>query len=202
MEAEQKIALWNQYNSQINTIESRLTISATLVSIAFTILSSTLGDANVIYVVPVLSVVFLYYMAYQQRIVEILRGYLLFIEEELLKETEYNGFSWSSFGVSKCYNVRYFRAQLFAGPMYVIIMGFSYVYSFYKMFSNGECLYLVVPYLVISLFLCISFALDLLDNNWIALTVKESLTEDKIKEKPKLKGKRVKKYSLFGYKDN
>ena len=39
MEAEQKIALWNQYNSQINTIESRLTISATLVSIAFTILA-------------------------------------------------------------------------------------------------------------------------------------------------------------------
>ncbi len=197
MNTEKKITLWNQYNSQINTIESRLTISATLVSIAFTILSSALGDANVIYSIPALSVVFLYYMAYQQRIVEILRGYLLFIEEELLKEIEYNGFSWNTFGVSKCYNVPYFRAQLFAGPMFVIIMGLSYVYSFYKMFSNGECLSLVIPYLVISLFFCISFALDLLDNNCIAMTVKESLTEDKIKEKPKLKGKRIRNILAF-----
>ena len=88
MNTEKKITLWNQYNSQINTIESRLTISATLVSIAFTILSSALGDANVIYSIPALSVVFLYYMAYQQRIVEILRGYLLFIEEELFVRGE------------------------------------------------------------------------------------------------------------------
>lgn len=194
---EQKITLWKHYNDNINTIENRLTALTTMISAAFTILTAFLGDKNLIYVIPALAIIFLYYLSYQQRIVEILRGYLLYVEEDLLDKTNYNGLTWNSFGVMKNYNVNYFRAQLLSGPMYIIVMGLSCVFTFYKMFENGENIVFVILYIAICLFFCISFAFDLSDNNYVAITVKEKLIDGDLSNKPKLKRKPIKDIILF-----
>lgn len=184
---EQKIILWKHYDDHVNQIEKGLTNSLTVVSAVLTVLTSILGNTSkVIYVIPGIVIVFLYYTAYNQRVIEILRGYLLFIEDDILSNTKYNAMTWSQFGVLKNYNVNYFRAQLFAGPMYIIVFGGASVFTFYKLFSNQEPLYLVVTYLVLFLIFAIAYALDLSDNNYVAKTVYDKLKSGELDEKPKL----------------
>jgi len=190
---DQKINLWKHYNDHINSIESRLTTAVTLVSIAFTVLTTTMGKINIIYVVPALCVVFLYYLSYQQRIVEILRGFLLYIESTLESETGFRGILWNNYGVSKNYNVSFFRTQILSGYFFAIIIAFPLGYSFYKMFFNKENIFFIILYMIISLFFCISFALDLYDNRFIAEIIKQALINGDIDAKPKLNRKALKK---------
>lgn len=189
---EQKIMLWEHYDNHINGIGSGLVNASTMVTGIFTVLTALWGNGSkAIYTFPAIAVIFLFYISYQQRVVEILRGYLMYIEEDIISCSGYNGISWSKFGVMKNYNVNYFRAQLLCGPMFIVMIVALFSISVYSMLKNGENLYVMIVYTVICSFFCISFGLDMIDNYSIAEMVKSKLKAGELNEKPKINRRQI-----------
>ena len=78
LDVEQKLSLWKHYDDHANSIDIRLISVATLAATIFPAMSLFIGDkSKIIYLMPALTVIFMYYMSYQQRVVAILRGFLL-----------------------------------------------------------------------------------------------------------------------------
>ena len=187
---ENLLLLWKTYNDQVNSIDGRLTVSVSIAFGAFTFASYFTRD--IIIFLPLFAVVFLFYLSYQLRIIEILRGYLCYIERRLIQETKENAFSWNSFGVMKNYNVKYFRAQKYAIRFYLVFLGggavLSAVTTFVRLLSE-KCYWEFVAYCVY-LLACIIFAIlfvsDMRDNRYVSETVQTALRENNISTPPEL----------------
>ncbi len=177
---EQKLFLWKQYDDHINKLDSSLVNVSTIVSVVLAIMASLSIDSNILfYSIPIAAIFFLYYIAYQQRVTEILRGFLCYIEEDILTYTGAKEISWSTYGVIKNYNVKYFRAQKLCGALFTCYIAPLVMYVFYMMYIDENVSKLILAIYIISfLFFGISFVLDIIDNAKIHKIVSDGLKKD------------------------
>lgn len=163
---DQKLMLWKQYDDHINQIDAALVNVTALVSVVFAVAAGfNIGGNILLYSMPIAIVIFLYYIAYQQRVTEILRGYLCYIEEEIMNETQCPEISWSTYGVMVHYNVKNFRAQKLCGALFGCYLLPMVVYVFYKIYLDEQVLTVVwAVYLFTFMFFSVAFLLDILGN--------------------------------------
>lgn len=183
---DQKLMIWKQYDDHVNKIDSSLISVTTILSVLFTAITGlNVGGIVILYALPAIALLFLFYISYQQRVVEILRGYLCFIEEDIRSQTGYTAITWNSFGVMKNYNVGYFRAQLLCGPLFICYIVPIIGYSFFKMFKDNIINKIaIIVYLILVVVFAVACALDMLDNSDIHSIVKKYLNDGKLGEFP------------------
>lgn len=191
MDKESLSFLWKHYNDQINTIDGRLTVSVSIAFGAFTFASYITKD--ILSFLPLFSVVFLFYLSYQLRVIELLRGYLLYIENNLIAHTKETAFSWNTYGVMKNYNVKYFRSQRYSIPFYAVFLGGGSVFgafmTVFKLLKTQEynTLAMYSVFFIFCVFFAVLFVKDMKDNKFVADAIYAALKNSDIQNPPSIK---------------
>lgn len=179
---EDELLLWRHYDEHLNKVESSLPSVTAIVLLVINVFAFG-GKDNmsdfVFFAVPAAALFFLYYIAYQSRVIEILRGFLCYLEDDIARKKKSSAIMWSNIGVMKHYNTN-FLCQKFCGFFFALILAPLCIYCFWRMFARQLdqiiCpTWFTVAYAIVFLFFSTVFLLDILGNGKVHTRVYEDL---------------------------
>ena len=87
----EKIDIWKHYDQHLNTIENTYLNATAIIGLAISFsmgISTGEGEIkNIVLFIPIAVTFFFYYIAYQSRVIEIIRGFLCALESSIVSET-------------------------------------------------------------------------------------------------------------------
>ena len=144
----EKIDIWKHYDQHLNTIENTYLNATAIIGLAISFsmgISTGEGEIkNIVLFIPIAVTFFFYYIAYQSRVIEIIRGFLCALESSIVSETGESYILWSKVGVMKFYNAKNFYCQKICAPLFASVSVFALVGSFWSMYTNS-----LMPHIII-----------------------------------------------------
>ena len=172
-----KIELWKQMQQMVMDVEGR-NFSGFGFSSVVSVVTAIIAEYNekfsyFVLVIPIIMLLGIFMISFNNRTSAILRGYLSGIEDELNLDMEEEIFLWNK-KYQHLRNKKYFRTNQLSFLLYFIMFGVLDIYSFCKLFTLLNISYwihivLFVLYLVIVLFFSIAFAIDLATNGEVKI---------------------------------
>jgi cell division protein FtsL len=193
----EKVELWKHLDNHLNTLESTyMNAPMWIVTIlgAMIALVSTNSETNsnftfmLFYAMPIFSIMAMYYLTYQSRVVEILRGNLIVLEDEINTMIGSISFVWNKECVLNFYNGKSKQNIAFCSQKFtllfapVLILSICF-FSFYSLFSNSDLLIqkiLIIILLIWTLCTAVILAIDTLNNGKVSQIIKSNI--ERLKE--------------------